>query len=207
MRPLLRLLLLAGLFGLAFYLFRQTKLAFAAPEWDLTRLVMLFGALVTVGLVGAVVLAASIVPLMGEAFANAVYAPNERSDTPEHAAALAAIARGHYARAVAEYRKAWEENPEDTFAVSEMARVYCDRLHDAASAAASLEEALAEELQPHDAAFLTLRLAEVAWKYERNRHRARELLSSIIASFPRTPHAATASRRLHEMEEQAMLGG
>ncbi len=65
MRTPLRLLLLAGLFGLAFYLFRQTKLAFAAPEWDLTRLVMLFGALVTVSLVGAVVLATSIVPLMG----------------------------------------------------------------------------------------------------------------------------------------------
>ena len=202
MRSFSGILIAAALAYLGIILFGEARTAMASEIPDQSRVVMLFGALVLVGLVTGGVLVVMFLPVVGDWVGNFFFNPNERAEKPPHADALAAIARGDYEQAVAEYRKCIERDENDTHALSEMVHLYCDKLGDPVSAESLLEEALAKDWAHDDAAFLSNRLAEVYWKYQHDARRSRELLLQVIETFPNTKHSANAQHRLQEIERQ-----
>lgn len=202
MKNPIRLLIALLLTALGVYLFRQAKSAYDGDVADYSRAILLFGAVVVVGVAAGSLLAFSFLPQVAEGIGNMFFQPNEQIEKNPHADAMAAIARGEYEKAVEEYGKAFEKNPDDTLALSEMARIYCDKLHNPAPAAELLEEALQRDLLPEDAAFLCARLADVYWTHQHDIARARALLLQVMETMPGTRHAANASHRLQEIERQ-----
>lgn len=187
---------------LGFVLFEEASAAYRAEVVDQSRVVVLFGSLVIVGLLMGVVAAFTLVPAFGERLGSFFFNPDRRIEASPHAAALVALARGDFPEAITAYARAFEANPHDTHALSEMARIYCEKLGDPASAANILEQALEAQWPQDEAAFLTQRLAEVCWSHQHNARRARELLLQIIETFPGTRQAANATHRLQEIERK-----
>ena len=173
MRTLPGILIAAALTYLAIILFGEARTAMAAETPDQSRVVMLFGGLVLIGLVAGGVLVVVFLPVFGDWVGNLFFNPNQQAEKAPHADALAAVARGDYEQAIAEYRKCIERDESDTHALSEMVRLYCDKLGDPLAAESVLEEALAQERTHEDAAFLSNRLAEVYWNHQHDSRRAR----------------------------------
>jgi tetratricopeptide (TPR) repeat protein len=169
---------------------------------DFGRMVVLFGALVIVGGAAGVMMMLTIVPRIGDAIGNFFFQPSEEIEKDPHAPALAASARGDYPAAVEEYQKNLAEDPMDLLAYSEIAKISCEHLEDPAGAATTLEEALQQEWPPDDVAFLTSRLVDVYWTFQHDAARARALLVQIVEAMPGTRHAANATHRLREIEQQ-----
>ena len=207
MSTLPRILILLVLAGLAYVLFHDARIAMNKPNIDSGRVVLLFGAVVVVGVVGGVFLAVSVVPRIGDAIGNFFFQPAQKIEKDPHAPAQAAIARGDFAGAVEQYRLILETNPGDTLAYSEIAKIACEHLQDPALAAATLEGALEHEWAGDDAAFLTSRLVDVHWNFLHDAGNARALLLQIIELMPGTRHAANAGHRLKEIEQQITLEG
>src|SRR5688500_7469153 len=202
---------LGVLFGLAlawltYVLFREASAAYSDEEGDPSKGVMLFIAVVLVGGISAILFVVIVLPAFGDWIGNFFFNPNEKLEKVPHADALAAFNRGDYEGSIAAYRKDLEENPSDTLAVSEISRIYCEKLHDPRSAEVCIEEALTGDWTDDDIAFLNIRLAEVYWKFRRDARKAREILLSVANDFPESQHAATASHRLQEIERQLAMG-
>lgn len=202
MRSFSGILIAAALAYLAVILFGEARSAMAVENPDQSHVVMLFGALVLVALTVGGVLVVVFLPSLGDWVGNLFFNPNEAPEKAPHADALAAVARGEYEQAIEEYRKCVERDEGDTHALSEMVRLYCDKLSDPVSAENVLEEALSKDRVHEDAAFISNRLAEVYWKYQHDARRARELLLQVIETFPNTKHSANAQHRLQEIERQ-----
>src|ERR1043166_3803260 len=149
-----------------------------------SRLVTSFAALIIIGMIVALILATSIVPALGDWAGGYFFAPSEPAVQDPHATAVSKMSQGDYAAAIAEYRAAFEKNPNDTMALSEMSRIYCEKLHDSEGAAAVLEEALQREWPQEQVAFLGNRLAEIYWNYQNDAERARALLTQIAETVP-----------------------
>lgn len=207
MRALPRLLIFLGLAYLAFVLFHEARLAKANPDVDPSKVVMLFAGFILIGGSAAIIVVVMVMPRIGDAVGNFFFQPNETIEKDPHSSAQAALARGDYASAVEEYRQILENDPNDTLSYSEIAKISCEHLDDAAGAQALLEEALQREWAPNDAAFLSSRLVDVYWKFEHDARSARALLLQIIESMPGTRHAANAEHRLKEIEQQIALEG
>lgn len=207
MRLLPRILLFVGLLYLTIVLFHEAKTANAKPDVDATKVVMLFGGVVLVGGAAGILFALMVMPALGDAVGNFFYQPNEKIEKGPHSDAQALVAKGDYAGAVEAYREVLENDPGDTLAVSEIAKHLCEHLNDPASAAAALETALDHDLLPEDAAFLSSRLVDVYWRYQRDARNARALLLQIVETMPGTRHAANAQHRIQEIEKEISLQG
>jgi tetratricopeptide (TPR) repeat protein len=207
MRALPRLLLFLGLGYLTFVLFHEASLARKNPEIDPSKVVMLFAATVLIGGSTAIIVVSMLLPSLGDAVGNFFFQPNQEVEKDPHSAAQAALARGDYEGAVEEYKEIVANDPSDTLSYSEIAKISCEHLDDAAGAAAILEEGLQREWPPDDAAFLTSRLVDVYWKYQHDIRGARALLIQIMENMPGTRHAANAEHKLKEIEQQIALEG
>ncbi len=207
MRTFSGILLAAALAYLGIIVFNEARTAMAVENPDQSRVVMLFGALVLTWLVAGGVMVVVFLPAFGDWVGNFFFNPDERIEKAPHADALAAVARGDYEAAAAEYRKCFERDESDTHALSEAVRLYCEKLNDPESAESVLEGALAQERTHDDAAFLSNRLAEVYWTHQHDARRARELLLQVIETFPNTKHSANAQHRLQEIERQLTMEG
>lgn len=197
MSSAIRLLSAAGLVWFAIYLTHK-----AQTSAD-SNAIALFAAVVLVGTIAGSLVVFTLLPKLGEAMGNVVFQPNERIEKNPHAGALAALARGEYEAAVHEYEQVYAGDHEDTHALSEVARIYCEKLHNPDAAAASLEQGLEGELTPEDAAFLSARLADVYWNYRRDIEGARALLLQVTELMPGTRYSANAAHRLQEIERDA----
>jgi len=207
MRALPRLLLFLGLGYLTFVLFHEASLARKNPDIDPNKVVLLFAATVLIGGSAAIIVVSMLLPAIGDAVGNFFFQPNQEVEKDPHSAAQAALARGDYEGAVAEYKEIVANDPSDTLSYSEIAKISCEHLDDAAGAAAILEEGLQREWPPDDAAFLTSRLVDVYWKYQHDIRGARALLIQIMENMPGTRHAANAEHKLKEIEQQIALEG
>lgn len=207
MRALPRFLLILGLAYFAFVLLHEARLAQKNPDTDASKIVLLFIGTVLIGGAAAIVVATMVMPRIGDAVGNFFFSPNQQIEKDPHSAAQAALARGDYAGAVEEYRQIIRSDPTDTLSYSEIAKISCEHLDDAPGAAEVLEQALQREWAPNDAAFLSARLVDVYWKYQRDARGARALLMQIIDTMPGTRHAANAEHRLREIEQQSALEG
>jgi tetratricopeptide (TPR) repeat protein len=202
-----RALFALALAYLAFVFLREAQALHAKPDADGTRVVLMFMGVVFTGLIAAGLVATAILPQLGEGIGNFFFNPNEKLEDHPHTVAITAVARGDYQRAVDEYRKVTHKNPEDTLAYSEAARVLCEKMHQCEEGAALLEHALDRDWAPEDAAFLSLRLADVYWHHTHDLSRARELLLQIMEQVPDSKQAATAAHKLHELDRKMMMEG
>lgn len=207
MRALPRLLLFLGLAYLAFILFHEASLAKANPDVDPSKVVLLFAGFILIGGSAAIIVVVMVMPAIGDAVGNFFFQPNQEIEKDPHHSAQSALARGDYATAVEEYRQIIANDPNDTLSYSEVAKISCEHLDDADGAQALLEEALQREWPPDDAAFLSARLVDVYWKFQRDARSARALLLQIMESMPGTRHAANAEHKLKEIEQQITLEG
>ena len=207
MRNITRLFIVLALLWLAYVLFGKAQAAYSQEEVEASRVVMLFGGMVLVALTAGGFFVVSFLPDIGEGVGNFFFNPNEPVTENPHGKALAAVARGDYRGAIREYEEVFEKDPSDTLALSEITHLYCDKLHEPASAAALLEQSLDHDWLPEDAAFLSSRLVDVYWNHQGDARSARELLMQIIETLPGTRHAANAQHRLHEIERQVILQG
>ena len=203
---LLRPLLALALAYLTVIIFTAARAEQAKKEKaDEGKIVLYFGGIILVGGAAGIMVVTVLMPAVGDAIGNLFFSPNQRNEKAPHADAMAAMARGDYEAAVQGYLKAFEADPHDTLALSEMAKIECEHLGDPAAAADVLEQALAREWTPEDAAFLTSRLAEIYWKYQHNARDARGLLMQIIETMPGTKNAANAQHKLQEIERALAL--
>ncbi len=172
---------------------------------DAGKIVLCFGGVVVVGAAAGLLIVTMVMPAIGEAIGGFFFSPNEKIEKSPHADALVAIAHGDYEKAVQEYLKAFGDDPHDTHALSEVARLECEQLGNPETAADILEQALEREWTPEDAAFLTSRLVDVYWKYQHKVREARALLMQIIENMPETKHSANAQHKLQEIERQVAM--
>lgn len=206
MRLVPRILFFLSLAWLAFVLYSEAQAYSKLENADPTRIILLFGGVVLVAIVVAAIGALWVVPAISERLTGAVYNPGEQVEANPHAEALGKVAAGDYEGAVADYQKVLKKNPEDALAVTEIVHLYCDKLHDYDSAATVLEEQLQKEWPPEHAGFLANRLVDVYWNYQRDAHRARQMLLQIVESMPGTKFAANANHRLREVDKAIGAG-
>jgi tetratricopeptide (TPR) repeat protein len=191
-----------GLTWLAYTLFREAGDAYNAEAVDPTRVVVLFGEVILVGLATGIVFVTTFMPAVAEWVGNFFFNPDEEIENATHGKALAACARGDYATAIREYEKAWKKDPSDTDALQEISQLYCEKLNNPESAVKVLEAALARGSTDEMAAMINALLAEVYWRHLHNVARAREILHQIIDAMPHSKHSMNAERRLQEMERE-----
>lgn len=202
---LLRPLFAVALIWLTVVIFSEARAESKKEPADMSKVVLYFGGVVLVGGLAGILVVTVVMPAVGDALGNLFFAPNQRIDKNPHGDAMSAIACGDYEAAVAGYLQAFEADPHDTLALSEMAKIECEQLGNPEAAADVLEQALQREWTPEDAAFLTTRLADVYWKYQHNARDARSLLMQIIDTMPGTKNAANAQHKLQEIERALAL--
>jgi tetratricopeptide (TPR) repeat protein len=163
---------------------------------------MLFGGLILVALAAGAFFVVSFLTQIGDAIGNFFFNPNEAIEPNPHSGALAAVARGDYRRAITEYERVLANEPGDTLALSEIARIYCENLHEPEQAVVLLRSALGRDWKPNDTAFLSMRLAEIFSDHQHDLLQARDVLMRLIESLPGTRFAISAQRRLQEIDRQ-----
>ena len=210
MRSPVRTIIFVVLLVVAFVLFHQARAAWGMTDEegakiDPGKIILLFGGIVIVGVIVAILFVTTIMPEIAEAAGNLFFNPNEQIEKNPHADAMAAVARGDYEEAIEAYRTIYENDPTDTLALSEMAKIQCEHLENPAAAAETLEEALKKEWPPESAAFLSSRLVDVYWKHQHDAPSARALLMQIIEAMPDTRHSANAMHRLQEIDKELAL--
>jgi len=205
MRSPIRTALFVILLVLAGVLFHSARVAWGSPEVAPSKMLGLFGGFVVLGAGIAILFVTTILPAIVESMTNLFFNPNEKIEKDPHSDAISAVARGDFEEAIEAYRMIYEEDPNDTLALSESAKIYCEHLNDPAAAAELIEEALKKEWPPEGVAFLSSRLVDVYWKYQHDGASARALLLQIIELLPNTRHAANASHRLQEIDKELAL--
>jgi tetratricopeptide (TPR) repeat protein len=206
MRLFFRVAIVAAVGWLAWLLFQQARAYGTGEQTDATKVIAYFGGAILLTVLAGVIFALSLLPVIAEHLSNLFYSPSEEIEKDPHSDARSKVAQGDFPGAIEEYEKICAANPEDTLALSEMAKVYCDKLETPEAGAAVLEKALEREWPQDEAAFLASRLVDVYWNYQRDAVKARQLLIQIAENFPETRHAANAQHRLHEID-QALASG
>jgi len=150
----------------------------------------------------AVVACVLLLPLFGEFAGSYIFSPNQRIERSPHADALIQFAAGDFEGALEEYRAVFEENPHDLLAVSEIVRIYCDKLGQPERASDFLVEALSSDMERtrEDWAFLQERLVDVCWERQRDAVHAKAILQRIMEEMPETREAANAAHRIKEID-------
>jgi len=168
-------------------------------EWSM--LVKYYIAIMGMAVVTALVSCISLLPLLGEFAGNFLFTPNQEMERSPHADALAKLAMGDFEAAVVEYRKVFDDDPQDTHAASEIVRLYCDKLGQPEAASDFLVEAISVgERTPEEWAYLSERMVDVCWLKQHDGMRARAILTQIAEQMPETRQAANALHRLQEIE-------
>jgi tetratricopeptide (TPR) repeat protein len=196
----LRLLFLAILAGIALALLHMAHAQAHVENPDPSKLVAVFGGLVIVGLISALILGSIIVPIIGERIGAFFFNPSTQVEHTRYSDALSKVAQGDPEGAIAIYEQIYRDDPTDTFALSEIARVACRDIHDTARGAAILEQALKKEWPQEKAAFLAHRLADI-YLLQDDAPRARQMLMTVVENMPDTKFATQAIHRLRELEQ------
>lgn len=204
MRIVARLAIVAVLGWLMTVLLRHAHATQSGVSSDPSKMVFYYLGIVGLGLVIGCVVAWSLLPAIGDQVGSYFYNPATEIEKNPHQKAMAKMAGGDFQGAVDEYARVLEKDPADTHAISEMVRIYCDKLHQPEPAAALLEQVIGQEHWSNDQlAFLGERLVDVYWLHQGDALRARAILLQLAEQMPETKHAANALHRLHEIDRAA----
>jgi tetratricopeptide (TPR) repeat protein len=150
-----------------------------------------------------IILVVTYLPRIGDALGNFFFNPNTPIEDNPHGEALAAVARGEFREAIAEYEKVLSRDESDVMAVAEIAHLYSDKLHDPTEGARTIERALDRNWSPGAFTALSTRLADIYWKQLKDVSRARAVLSRVAENFPDSRHSRAAQHHLQELERLA----
>jgi len=200
MRLFPRLIILAALGWLMFVLFAQAREHNAMENADPTQTIVYFVLVVLVGVIMGGIAAMAIVPAIGDWVGQYFFSPNQEAEKDPHAEAMAKIAQGNFPGAIEAYRTIFDNDPSDTHALCEMAKIYAEKMHDPQAGAEVLETALANEWPAEQSALLSNRLADIYLNQMHDPARARALLAAVAESLPETKYAANAIHRMHEID-------
>jgi len=201
MRLIPRVLAVASMLAVMFLLIRHVKVLAANEEVEMSKLVTYYICILGLAAVTALVSCVSLLPLLGEFAGNVMFTPNEQIERSPHHDALAKLAAGDFQGAIDAYRAVFEDDPRDLHAASELVRLYCEKLHEFEPAEDFLVEALSyEDRSPEESAFLSQRLVDVCWNFQKDGVRARAILIKIAEDMPETRQAANALHRLQEID-------
>lgn len=158
--------------------------------------------IVLVGVIGGICVVKYFIPWIGDAVGTSFYSSGEEVTTDAAVRAAACIGQGDYEGAIEEYQGMLREKPDDPYPLSEIAKIYSEKLHDPDKALLFLEGHLeGKEWPVDDAAFIMFRLVDVHADVKHDYQMAHDLLQEVIANFPNTRHSANAHHRLHEVEQ------
>jgi tetratricopeptide (TPR) repeat protein len=205
MGPFLRLLVLAVFVWIGCALFSAAEVQSHTDSPDKTGILLLFGGTVLDGLAIATMIAWIIVPAIGETAGAFFFNPGREIEADPHADAIARVAQGDFDGAIEQYEDILAKDPNDTLAISEIARICCRDLGDTARAATVIERALDRDWPEEQSSFLGNRLADI-YLLQDDPVRARLLLLQIAENMEGTKYAANAQHRLHEIDRALELG-
>jgi tetratricopeptide (TPR) repeat protein len=200
MRTVIKLVLLGALAWLAYILFSRMNAERIAETSDPTKIIMYFISMIALAIVAGAILATTVIPALGERLGDVFYSSGEKIQKDPHSDAVAKMARGDFEGAAESYEAIAHKNPDDLHALSEAARLRCERLGDCEGAARLLEQGLERDLSLDDSAFLVSRLVDVYWNYYRDAQSSIALLQQIIEKMPDTRHATNAYHRIRQIE-------
>jgi TolA-binding protein len=158
-------------------------------------------AILILAVVGGFFLVLVVLPRFGDAMSTAMTSSGEEVKQEGASKARALIARGDYEGAIQEYEVVLAETPDDSFTVSEIAKICNEKLKDPVRGLHVLRQHLeGREWAPDDAAFLMFRMVDIHIQ-EQNHDDAKALLEQITAAFPNTRHVGNARHKINEVEQ------
>ncbi len=171
-----------------------------SPAWQ-ENPIFLFIVIILLAVATGVFLVTIILPRVGDAIGTMMYSSGEELKENKSMKAAAMLAQGDYEGAIAEYQKAVDENPDQTFPISAIAKIHHENLESSATAISYLHKHLEkQEWPPDDAAFLMFRMIDILTDQEQYDD-AKDLLEQIVVNFPGTRHSANASHKITEIEQ------
>lgn len=186
-----------GLFALA-VLYVMGR--WGSPEWEANPMYPLIS-IILLAIVGGVFFVTVILPKLGDAVGTVMYSSGEEIQQDEGMKAAALMAKGDYLGAVAQFEKLAERKPEDPYPVSEIAKLYAEKLGDPGKALELLQQHLeSREWTEDNAAFLMFRLVDVHTS-RKDYDSSKDILEQVAGNFPGTRHSANARHRINELEQ------
>lgn len=158
-------------------------------------------------IVGGLLFVFYVLPSFGDAMGEAMLSSSEEAGTDPYLKARGKIAIGDYEGAVAEFRQIARENPKDRMPITEIVKLYLERLHDPANAELVLENAIRD---PHwsdeDASWFIFKLVDLVQTHQPDdKDRVINLLQKVMRRYPETRHSANAIHRLREIDPQLVV--
>ena len=188
---------LLGLFAFAVCYLKEK---WQSGDWASSPIYMLL-AIIALAVVMGIAATFVVLPAVGDFISTAMLSSGEEIRQDEIMKAVAKIAAGDYEGAIKEYKKVLIEKPGDPFPVSEIAKIYDDKMGETESALDFLKEQLEKKTwTPDNAAFLMFRMVDVHLHAE-GYDAARDILGEIIGGFPDTRHSANARHKIGEIEQ------
>lgn len=150
---------------------------------------------------GGVMFVTIVLPAIGDAVGTVMYSSGEAVSKNEGMQAAAKMAAGDYEGAIDAYETMLKEKPDDPFPVSEIGKIYAEKLNDPGRALAYLQQHLeAQSWTEDNAAFLMFRMVDVHMHNE-SFNDAKDILEQIVGNFPGTRHSANAKHKIQEIEQ------
>ncbi len=171
-----------------------------SEEWEANPMYPLLSIIVLAS-VGGIFFVMVLLPKLGDAVGTVMYSSGEEITADSGVRAAACMAKGDYEGAIDEYKKAIAEKPGDPFPISEISKIYSDKLKDPKRALTYLQAHLeSHEWSEDNAAFLMFRIVDVHM-HEHDLEDAKHILEQVVGNFPGTRHAANAKHRINELEQ------
>ncbi len=157
--------------------------------------------IIVLAIVGGVFFVTVVLPKFGDAIGTVMYSSGEEVEQDESMKAVALVAKGDYHGAIKEYEKMIANKPEDPFPVSEIAKIYSEKLHAPDQALHVIQENLENrDWTEENAAFLMFRLSDIHMA-TRNYDAAKDILEQVAGNFPGTRHSGNARHKINELEQ------
>ncbi|WP_009964521.1 tetratricopeptide repeat protein [Verrucomicrobium spinosum] len=171
-----------------------------SPDWQENPMYPLIS-IIMLAIVGGVFFVTVVLPKFGDAIGTVMYSSGEEVEQDESMKAVALVAKGDYHGAIKEYEKMIANKPEDPFPVSEIAKIYSEKLHAPDQALVIIQENLENrEWTEENAAFLMFRLSDIHMA-TRNYDAAKDILEQVAGNFPGTRHSGNARHKINELEQ------
>jgi tetratricopeptide (TPR) repeat protein len=205
MGSFIRVLILAALLYLGYILYAEAHEQSKLDNPDGEKVGLLFAGIILDGAVIATIVGLWVAPAIGDAVGGFFFSSGAKIEQDEKSKAIAKVAQGDPEGAIAVYQEILQKDPNDSQAISEIARICCRDLDDTARAASTVEQALEREWPPQQSSFLANRLADI-YLLQNDTGRAKEILMQIISSMAGSKFAANATHRMREIDRAIATG-
>lgn len=170
-------------------------------KWEDEKVVYKLISIIALAVGGGIFFVMVLLPKFGDAVGTVMYSSGEEVTSDDAMKAAAKMAKGDYQGAIEEFEKLLKEKPEDPYPISEIAKIYSEKLDDPGQALTFLQGHLEAHEWPADtAAFIMFRMVDVHTQ-QHDLEAAKDILEQIVGNFPGTRHSANAKHKINELEQ------